>query len=322
MKNIIHSMNKWFKKTLSDFFKQRLTWLLIFLSLGIVAYIFGFFVVETEGWHDFCFQAGNILIVGVVLGFLSNGEHFLSIFQQAIQNVVYGKEFLANQKEIFKYWKITSKQMFENKFPNIHEDFLDLINSYFPTDEVSYYNDYEMISSMSWVDEENDIVKVTDTVSFDLIADTEGEFIYPLKIWFKVGNNAEHEASSKMKSFKVNKKELTDSIEPEILIENGERCEKRNIPLSGSKEYHIEYHVEKTLNIKEDHCKGFRAKYIVKNCRVEYDVPENIHIQFESRGTRENFEDVGPQKSNKISKRYRGILLPKQGFIMALQKNK
>ena len=39
---------KWFKKTLSDFFKQRLTWLLISLSLGIVAYIFGFFVVFVD----------------------------------------------------------------------------------------------------------------------------------------------------------------------------------------------------------------------------------------------------------------------------------
>lgn len=315
-------MNKWLKNNISSFFKERLTWLLIALFGGVAAYAVGLFIVDEGVWHEFLFQAGNVLIVGVVLGFLSSGEHFLSLFQDAIQNVVYGKEFLANQKDISKYWKVTSKQMFENKFPNIHEEFLDLINSYFPTDEVSYYNDYEMISSMEWIEEDKGLVKVTDTVSFDLVADTTNEFIYPLKIWFKVNNEVENIASSKMIYFKVNRKELENLSDPEIFIENGERCEKRDILLSGSKEYHIEYRVEKVLNIAEDHCKGFRAKYIVKNCRVEYEVPENIHIQFESRGTRENFEDVGPQRTYKISKRYRGILLPKQGFVMALQKNK
>ena len=53
---------------------------------------------------------------------------------------------------------------------------------------------------------------------------------------------------------------------------------------------------------------------------MEYEVPENVYIQFEGRGTLKDFEDVGLQKGNKISKRYRGIMLPKQGFIMALQK--
>lgn len=312
-------MNKWFKKKIKEFFQQRLTWLLISMLFGIAAYVTGF-IIKDGLWHEFCFQIGNVLIVGVVLGFLSNGEQFLAIFQKAIQNVVYGKEFLANQKDVSKYWKATSKQMFENKFPDIHEEFLALINSYFPTDEVSYYNDYEMISTMEWVEKKENLVKVTDIVTFDLIADTDSEFIYPLKIWFKTNESEKQEASSKMIYFKVNDVDIDKMADVEVSTENGERCEKRNIKLSGKKEYRIKYKVEKTLNLREDHCKGFRAKYIVKNCRIEYEVPEDIHIQFESRGTLKNFEDVGPQRSNRISKRYRGVLLPRQGFIMALQK--
>ncbi len=322
-RNSLWKMNKWLKKNLSDFFNERLTWLLIALFGGVAAYVAGF-IIDTGIWHEFCFQIGNVLIVGVVLGFLSNGEHFLSLFQEAIQNVVYGNEFLANQKDVSKYWAITSKQMFKNKFPDIHEGFLDLINSYFPIDEVSYYSDYEMKSTMEWVDEAQNIVKVCDEVSFYLIADSEKEFVYPLKNWFKVTEKADEKslkAKSQMIYFKVDNVEKLCSVIPQnIHMENGEQCEQIDITLSGKKKYKIDYKLEKTLNLLEDHSKGFRAKYIVKNCRIDYEVPKNVHIQFECRGTLNEFEDWGTQRSNRISKRYRGILLPQQGFLMALHK--
>ena len=292
--------------------------LIIFGILGLAAYIVGF-IVNDSFWHEFLLQVGNVLVIGVVIGFLSNGEEFLGIYQKAIQNTIYGDEFLANQKDVSKYWKATSKQMFKNKFPDIHEDFLEVINANFPTDEVSYYNDYEMNSTMEWIDESLGIVKVTDVVTFDLIADTKSEFEYPLKNWIKASNEG-RDIKSKMIYFKVNGEDKKESATPRVTYENGERCERRDIKLNGNKEYHIEYKIEKQFNLFEDHCKAFKAKYIVKNCRVEYEVPENVHIQFEGRGTLKDFEDVGLQKSNKISKRYRGIMLPKQGFIMALQK--
>ncbi len=298
--------------------KNSIVLLIIFGILGLAAYVVGF-IIEDSLWHEILLQVGNVLVIGVVIGFLSNGEEFLGIYQKAIQNTIFGEEFLENQKDVSKYWKATSKQMFKNKFPDIHEDFLAVINANFPTNEVSYYNDYEMTSNMEWVDEPKNIVKVTDVVTFDLIADTVTEFNYPLKNWINASNEG-REVKTNMLYFKVNGVDKKSSTNPEITYENGERCEKRDIKLSGSKEYHIEYKIEKTFNILEDHCKAFKAKYIVKNCRVEYEVPSNIHIQFESRGTLNDFENVGSQKSSKISKRYRGILLPRQGFIMALQK--
>lgn len=298
--------------------KSSIVWLIIFSLLGLAAYIVGF-IVENQIWHEVLLQVGNVLVIGVVIGFLSNGEEFLGIYQKAIQNVVYGEDFLENQKDVSRYWKVTSKQMFKNKFPDIHEDFLSVINANFPTDEVSYYNDYEMISTMEWVDETENIVKVTDVVSFDLIADTTAEFNYPLRNWIRASDEG-RKVVTNMLYFKVNGEDKKSSASPVVTYANGERCEKIDIKLQGCKEYRIEYKIEKTFNLLEDHCKAFKAKYIVKNCRVEYDVPQNVHIQFESRGTLNDFEDVGPQRCNRISKRYRGILLPKQGFIMALHK--
>ncbi|MBO4690586.1 MAG: hypothetical protein J5621_06890 [Paludibacteraceae bacterium] len=307
-------------KKLINTLKNSMVLLIISAIIGLSAYVIGFFFVKVGTWHEFWLQVGNVLVIGVVIGFLSNGEEFLSIYQKAIQNTIYGEDFLANQKDISRYWRTISKQMFKNKFPDIHEEFLSVINANFPTDEVSYYNDYEMISTMEWENKANNIVKVTDVVSFDLIAaDATAKFDYPLRNWIKSSNEG-NTVETKMLYFKVDGKDKKNTTQSEVTYENGERCEKWDFKLEGNKEYHIEYKIEKKFNLLEDHCKAFKAKYIVKNCRVEYEVPQDVHIQFECRGTLEDFEDVGSQRSNKISKRYRGILLPQQGFLMALHK--
>lgn len=269
--------------------------------------------------HEILFQIGNVLVIGVVLGFLSNASEFLGIFKKEIQEVVYGDDFLANQKDLSKYWKTTSKQMFKNKFPDIHEEFLEVINANFPTDEVSYYKDYEMTSTMEWLDENKGLVRVRDFVEFDLVADSVDKFVYPLKNWIRTSTNGVN-IKSTMVSFVVNNKEKVKDIKPKETTKSGERCDEYNILLKGEKIYHIKYQLEKEFSIFDDHCKGFKAKYIVKNCRLNLEVPNNIHMQFETRGTIGDFEDKGVQKPNKISKYYKGILLPKQGFIVAFQK--
>lgn len=315
----------WFKDRWNDaiqLLKSKVFWMFMLSLLGVGLYILGIFVWDNGITHEVLFQIGNVVIVSGVIGFLSNASTFLGIFKKDIQSVVYGEELLANQKDVTTYWKTASKQMFKNKFPDIHEEFLSVIEANLPKDEVSYYKDYEMNSIMEWDDESNYMVKVTDYVEFDLVADSESKFTYPLKNWIKTTNKGAN-ISSTMVSFKVNGEERVKDInknKKEPIIEDGERREEFDIQLKGKKSYHIAYHIEKKLCLLEDHCKGFKAKYIVKNCRLNLEVPENVHIQFESRGTLNAFMDRGKQRSNKISKIYQGILLPQQGFIVAYQK--
>ena len=293
------------------------------LIIGIGSYIWGFQIPSNVWSHELLIQIGNVSLVGVVIGFLSNASEFLGIFKKEIQKVVYGEELLANQKDITTYWRTASKQMFKNKFPDIHEEFLTVIEANLPKDEVSYYKNYEMNSVMEWEDKEKYRVKVTDIVTFDLIADSKKKFPYPLKNWIKTSSSEGKDISSTMISFKVNgvdKVSTNTKLTPNVEVKNGERCEEFNIQLGGSEEYHITYKIEKRFSLLADHCKGFRAKYIVKDCRFSIEVPEDIHMQFESRGALKEFKDIDEIKGNKMTKVYNGILLPKQGFIVAFQK--
>ena len=96
-------------------------------------------------------------------------------------------------------------------------------------------------------------------------------------------------------------------------------CSEQRIVLSGSLKYEIKYTREKVYNLDEDYYLGLRAKYITNNLRVCLELPDDIEAIFTCRGTQKDFEDVKNTK-NAIEKKYKGIVLPRQGYIFALRK--
>jgi len=297
------------------YFRTGSAW--IFFFTGIALYYLGFFQVDQQSiWKEILIKGADILIIGVILGYLSNAAQFLGIFKQDLQDIIYGKEFIKQRKDIAPLWENVSKQMFKNKFPTIHKEFLKVINGYFPKDEVSYYNDYESHITIEWVNKATGVIHVTDVVSFELIADSEEGFEYPLKTWTKVKNREMYE--NKITDLYVN-----DAI-PEIeevgeYKEYEDVCHEQKVKLKGSIKYEIRYIREKTYNINEDYYIGFRAKYIVNKLRVCLDLPDDIDAIFTCRGTQSDFEDVKNSK-RRIEKKYKSIILPRQGYIFALRK--
>lgn len=298
------------------YFKSAFAWLI--LIVGVIFYYIGYFQIEptTSIWKEICIKFADVLVIGVILGYLSNAAQFLGVFKQDLQDIIYGKDFIAQRKDITPLWETVSKQLFQNKFPIIHKDFLKVINGYFPKNEVSYYNDYETNTTIEWVSQNDGLIRVTDSVSFELIADSKSEFKYPLKTWTKVVNRECYE--NKITEITVNG-ETPDVEDVKEYKEKDNICHEQKIKLQGSTKYEIKYIREKTYNINEDYYIGFRAKYIVNRLRVCLDYPENIDAIFICRGTQLDFEDV-KCSSGRIEKKYKSIILPRQGYIFALRK--
>ena len=102
------------------YFRSGAAW--IFFILGIVLYYIGYFQIDSQSvWKEIFIKGGDILIIGVILGYLSNAAQFLGIFKQDLQDIIYGKEFIKQRKDITPLWETISKQMFKNKFPAIHK---------------------------------------------------------------------------------------------------------------------------------------------------------------------------------------------------------
>lgn len=298
-------------------FRSGSAW--IFFIVGVAFYYVGYFQINPQSvWKEIFIKGGDILVIGVILGYLSNAAQFLGIFKQDLQDIIYGKEFIKQRKDITPLWETISKQMFKNKFPAIHKEFLKVINGYFPENEVSFYNDYESHITIEWIDIEGGIIRVTDAVSFELIADSVDEFEYPLKTWTRVKEKGIYE--NKIEELTVNN-EIPVIKDVGEYYENDNICHEQKVKLKGATKYEIRYTREKIYNINEDFYIGFRAKYIVNKLRVCLDYPDNIDAIFTCRGTQLDFEDVKNPK-RRIEKKYKSIILPRQGYIFALRKIK
>lgn len=306
-----------FNKIISAILSKTTLTAVIFL-LGVGAYIWGFTSEYNSLKKEVLIKIGDVLVIGVVVGFIANAAQFLNIYKTELQKIVYGREFIGKLKDITEAWENVSKQMFKNKFPKIHKDFLKVMTSYFPQNEVSYYNEYESHIKIEWDDDNKEIIKVTETVRFELIAESTGKFDYPLKTWTRVLDGKRYE--NRITSFTVDNVSITLPAVKSKMEADSNKSEEHRIELKGKKNYEINYTREKVYDLTDDHYIGFRAKYIVKDLRVNFECPDDIGVQFACRGTQNDFTDVVPAKSNKMEKKYKGIILPRQGYIFALQK--
>lgn len=291
-----------------------------FLFVGLVCYFVGYFVLDSKDsvWHEIIIKIADVLIIGVVLGYLTNAAQFIGIFKSELQDIIYAKDFLEKRNDIDQIWKEISKILFKNKFPTIHNELLDTINSYLPKDEASFYNDFEAHTSIVWIDKDKGIIKATDIVSFELIADSTKRFPYPLKTW-SVLEPDERYPQPNLK-IEINGAVYNNIEEKPIERDNdGNYCKEYVVYLEGSHKYEVKYTREKIYDVNKDFYLGLKAKYLIKNLRVCLELPEGLAAQFICRGTQEDFVDVNVCE-NRIEKKYKGIVLPRQGYIFALWK--
>ena len=279
-------------------------------------YAWGYFGFKTDSvWKEIIIKLADVLVIGVILGYLSNAAQFLGVFKRDLQDIIYGKEFIKQRKDLDTLWETLSKELFRNKFPAIHKEFLKVISTYFPKNEISYYNDYERNTTIEWKDKEKGIIKVTDVISFELITDTTDKFAFPLQSWTKVNDQTTYQ--DKINDLSVNGK-ILDVEDVKKSIIDGQIKKEQKIDLSGSTKYDISYKREKIYNIIDDYYIGFRPKYIVNKLRVCLNLPDDIDAIFTCRGTQQDFEDI-PTNSKRIEKKYKGIILPRQGYIFVLR---
>lgn len=298
-------------------FKGGLAW--IVLLLGVAFYFVGFFYFKDNSvWKEIFLKLADVLVIGVILGYLSNAAQFFGIFKKDLIDIIYGKEFLRKRNDLPELWETISKEMFKNKFPSIHSNFFNVMKGYFPDKEVSYYDEHETHIKIDWVDKERGTIKVTEIVSFDLISDTKDVFNYPMKTWTRVSENGE--LTCKLTDITINGISY-GPVEPKSQRDNkhGEICSSYNIKLEGRNKYEIKYTREKVYNINDDYYIGFRSLYILRGMRVCLDHPEDIETSFVCRGTPEDFIDINNSKT-RVEKKYRGLVLPRQGYIFVLRR--
>lgn len=296
----------------SDRLKAASPWL--FLTIGVIAYLVAYLIpLGNDLLKSICIKTGDILIIGVLIGYISNSESFFNLFKNDLCDIIYGKKFLSLRNDLLDIWENISKEVFKNKFEPIHKEFLKSMKGYFPLKEVSYYDDYEVHTSIEWVDKKTGLIKVTDEVSFELKSETTDSFTYPLRTFLC--------SSSYNCYISINgEKWKEDEAHKSPPDADGKQNKyEHSIKLEGRTSYPIKYKREVEYNIEEDQYIGFKSLYILNGMRVSLEHPEDIHVTFIERGTQKEFLHITANRT-KVEKRYKGIILPKQGYIFVLAK--
>lgn len=295
-------------------FRKGAFW--IFLIVGILLYAIGFFLLESlEFWKEVAMIVGEVLAVGGAVGYLTKITQDFGMFKEELQDVIYGKEFLDKRNDLPNVWENLSKIMFKNKFPKIHGDLLKTIKGYLPKDDVSYYRDYDIDATIEWADRASGKVKVTENISYELIADAKINLDYDISTWSPITD--QNECTCTIKDLTING-QAPKNVTAKNYIQDGNLYHTRIIKLKGSNTYSINFVREKIYNIYEDYFLGFQARYIAHGLKVTLEHPEDIDVSFIERGTQEKYTDRKLPSNKKISKQYKGIILPKQGYIIAL----
>ena len=288
---------------------------LLGLGFYIVGYLFKYNSLYPLA-SELLLKAADVLIIGVVVGYLTSVAQWSGIFKREIQDIVFGKEFLSKRNDIENIWHNVTKQMFKFKFADIHRDLLSALRLTLPGEEdISYYEDHDSDITLEWIDRDKGIVKSIEAITFTLVAESDKRIALPVRTYTLMSGRADGTVSNPVI--------LVDGAKPEI--KNNQPTKKGNeihhsstVFLSGKKQYCVSYTREKTYCIYEDYFIGLKSQFILKNLTVTLNLPDGIEATFIERGTNIGFTDVKNSKCH-IKKKLKGVIFPKQGYIFALK---
>lgn len=302
---------------LSLFFKAGTAW--AFLFIGLFFYYLGFYQFKNEEFvKEITLRIGDVLVIGVILGYLTNITAYFGIFKADLEDIIYSKDFIKKRNDLNVIWENITKELFKSKFPTINKDLLNAIkNIYLPIDNISYYNDYNVHIDLSWADKDKKLILVKHKISFDLIAEDKCKIEFPLKSWINVEGLSEDEYYVKVSDYLVNNKEPMNVRLKEI-VKNNTHEFSYTIDLEGELKYDISKKIEKKYSLEKDFDISFKAQFLINKLNVTLRHPKDIKANFINRGTIEDFKEIN-KTDDSLEMKYKGLIFPKQGYVIALQ---
>lgn len=303
-------------------FKIALSWIIPLFGLVGYCLVYSDCINGDKSLKEIILKISDVLLIGGFVGFLSNISQSFGIFKKELREIIFSEDFLIIRNDIKTIWKKTSKAMFQQRFPDISDELLSIIqDQYFNNNEYSYYSNYRIITDMEWADEERKYLIVKDCVIFDLVFEKEGDANVTFKTWINGVNGLEKDSDYYCKY-----KCWVDGEEREIITDEETKDDKYivvntvKVYNTGKRQVHqVRIERNKKYLFDLDYDISFRAKYIVKDMTVTLNLPEDLKATFICRGTPKEFIKV-KETEKTVEYMYKGLILHRQGYIFALHR--
>ena len=301
-------------------FSNHKSWAItIYLFLGLACYVIGYhFYTEETLWRTLILRFGDLMIIGVLVGFITNSARFLAVFKNSSFLTAYSEDELKKRNDIDQIWRTVSHVLFKYKFPKIKNQILDVINKkYFPNSEKGYYNDYHVEYDIKFCDDQKIYYQSEEHITFDYITDGTGKVEFNQMSQINKLQVNDNRSNIEVLSFKINGVEkLNNGLRIERAVNNGKLKIVSRIDISGKTEYLFEVKYKKILKFDDDHDMSFSSRRIAKDLYCKFKHSDDITAYFLPSGTLNDYTvtDFNHEKEVK----YKGLILPKQGYTFVL----
>lgn len=292
----------------------------IVLLLGLFAFSYGTLSdFENVNVKLFWSGIGKTLIASGIFALLLKTIQFMGVFKEELSKVVYDAKFLANRKDLEEVWGNVSKVLFKNKFPKISKEIInDIGHLYFPTDHVLYYDDYKQIIEIEVIDPINQMVKVMQHSTFTVYPKSKGE-----RLVLTTNNSLKYNTNKSEVYFAIKKFNINDKNEMPVISEqciNNQLKTTFSATLVGEDSYKFNTCIEKKYSLLTDNVIGTTKDYIIHDFSLKIHIKGGINIDFYSAGTLNKFNLTGVANDHYREYEYKGIIYPKQGYLMFITK--
>jgi len=306
------------RTTVEKSFKISLPYIL--LVIGLISYSFSVFGTFQNGnWQRFLEGIGKSILVSGIFAIVLKSIQFMGVFKDELSDIIYKQKYLDNRKDIKEVWENVSKIIFKNKFPKISKSITgDIENIYFPTKHVLYYDEYKQTLEIELIDPVNEKIRVKQHSEYIVYPTSKND-----KLNLKTQNTlrfnkSKEEVGIKIQKFTVNGKDIEPVIDQKIEAS----CLRTwfTVVLTGEESYKFETIIEKEYSLKYDRIIGTKKDYIIHDFNLKILLKGELKINFLDAGTFNNFKPANVINEHYREYDYRGIIYPKQGYILVVEK--
>ena len=302
---------------------------LLTLLLGLGGFVATYALFPASDWpltHDAMKSLSQIVLGSGIVSVLLNSFKYMGIFKDAVHDVLFSTEHLKPRTDLPKLWSRITSTICQEKFPQLAERLhADVLAHYLPAEKNFFYSSYNRECEIRVDGADKDIVEIHEELDFYLHpANPSAEIVYSYR------SATDSRTAADIARLDLHRLRIdgvgqqVKLIEEEYDDEFGGKGLRQSyvIPLKGRESYRIQRSATRRLRISRDPVIEYSSNEFILGCTVKFRCSDpSIVPVFQSVGT-EEFDDrtMGPSGAWQIHREFSGLMFPRQGYILFIQR--
>lgn len=312
---------------LNDGFVRAIPVITLIFGVGMFACSYIFLPKDNfPAWHDASKTLSQAILVGGLVGVITNSLRYIGIFRESVHEVMFGTEHLKVRNDLPELWSKVTSVICQEKFPQLAERLqVDVLDNYVPAKKDFYYSNYSRECTIRVEGDDSDVVTLFEELDFILHpADPNKEINYIYR------SKCDSRSPAALVRLNLHRLDVDGTVQQVGMVEEEYDDEfggkglsqSYAIPLSGKDSYRIRRSTSRNLCLTKDPVIEYSSDEFILGCVAKFRSEEPTLVPvFQSVGT-EDFDDrsMGPAGNWPVHREFAGLMFPRQGYVLFIQR--